>query len=374
MSQTNTRIQWINGLKGILVVWIIIFHYSIAFINKGYIGFSTNYAEADQFDAYIQNLPFSLFINSSFPLYVFLFLIAYIPAYQFFSTGSEERIIRQAKIRYFRIMPPTFMAFVINFILHHAGLLRHAETGESLGVMWLKGIMGVDFSIPSLLYEGLVKTYVSGSQYISVSWVMGYIFIGSYISYAVILLFCKSSKRFPLYAGVFAFLFFFDQMYICFLMGIVAADIVRLTETGKLRTLPSFVSVILIILGLLTSIFPSVYLPKWLDAVVLQAMGALLLVAGMAGCKKVQSFLEFKLFRILGDYSFSAILIHMPVMSAVSCLQYLIMTEKGIPSSTVILSVFLAAVPVQILAAFLFQKITVPLTSAIGKAIDGKRA
>jgi hypothetical protein len=50
------------------------------------------------------------------------------------------------------------------------------------------------------------------------------------------------------------------------------------------------------------------------------------------------------------------------------------MTEKGVPSSTVILSVFLAAVPVQILAAFLFQKITVPLTSAIGKAIDGKRA
>lgn len=374
MSQSNGRIQWINGLKGILVVWIMIFHYAIAFINKGYIGFSTNYAEADQFDAYIQNLPGSLLINSSFPLYVFLFLIAYIPAYQFFSTGSEERILRQAKIRYFRIMPPTFIAFVINFILHHAGLLRHIEAGGNSGVLWLKGIMGVDFSIPSLLYEGLVKAYVSGSQYISVSWVMGYIFIGSYISYAVILLFCKSSKRFPLYLGVFVFLFFFDQMYICFLMGIVAADIVRLTETGKLRALPSYVSAILIVVGLLTTVIPSVYLPKWLDVVVLQATGAVFLVVGIAGCRKVQSFLELKLFRVLGDYSFSAILIHMPVLSAVSCLQYLIMTEKGIPSSVVIPSIFLAAVPVQILAAFLFQKITVPLTKVIGKAVDGKRA
>jgi hypothetical protein len=57
----------------------MIFHYAIAFINKGYIGFSTNYAEADQFDAYIQNLPGSLFINSSFPLYVFLFQKTTIP-------------------------------------------------------------------------------------------------------------------------------------------------------------------------------------------------------------------------------------------------------------------------------------------------------
>ena len=94
----------------------------------------------------------------------------------------------------------------------------------------------------------------------------------------------------------------------------------------------------------------------------------------MAGCGKIRAFLRLRLFRILGDYSFSAILIHMPVLSAVSCLQYLIMTEKGIPSSTVILSVFLAAIPVQILAAFLFQKITVPLTGVIVKAVEGKKS
>jgi peptidoglycan/LPS O-acetylase OafA/YrhL len=109
-----------------------------------------------------------------------------------------------------------------------------------------------------------------------------------------------------------------------------------------------------------------------MDAVVLHAIGALILVTGIAGCRKAQVLLELKPFKILGDYSFSAILIHMPVMSAVSCLQYLIMTEKGISSSVVILSVFLAAIPVQILAAFLFQKMTVPLTNIIVKAIGGK--
>lgn len=39
--------------------------------------------------------------------------------------------------------------------------------------------------------------------------------------------------------------------------------------------------------------------------------------------------------------------------------------------TTVILSVFLAAVPVQILVTFLFQKITVPVTNMIAKAVGG---
>ena len=44
---------------------------------------------------------------------------------------------------------------------------------------------------------------------------------------------------------------------------------------------------------------------------------------------------------------------------------------KGIPLTTVILSVFLVAVPVQILVTFLFQKITVPVTNMIAKAVGG---
>lgn len=95
--------------------------------------------------------------------------------------------------------------------------------------------MNVDFSFPSLLYEGLIKAYVIGSQYISVSWVLGYIFIGSFSSYAILVLFGKNEKRTPFYIGLFIFLFVFDQSYICFLTGIVAADLLRRSQDGKMR-------------------------------------------------------------------------------------------------------------------------------------------
>ena len=79
----------------------------------------------------------------------------------------------------------------------------------------------------------------------------------------------------------------------------------------------------------------------------------------------VLDFLETKLLQISGRYSFSVILIHMPVLSAVSCLQYLQMAKAGLSNTVTVPAVFLAAIPVQILSAFLFQKLTVPLTNLL---------
>ncbi len=368
MTHNGDRVLWVDGLKGLLTIWIIVFHYSIAFINRGYVGFATNYAEGELVEQFCRNLPFSIFVNNSFPLYVFLFLIAFIPACQFFRDRSEARIRRQAKVRYFRLMIPTFIACVVTFLLHHAGLLMHVRAGERSGVFWLRQIMNVDFSFPSLLYEGLIKAYVSGSQYISVTWVMGYIFIGSYLSYGILTLFGRAERRVPFYIGLFVFLFFFDQSYISFLMGIVAADLVTRSGTGEMHAVPPAVSAGLIAAGILLSAVPAVYLPKWLDAVTLYGIGAAVFVAGIAGCRAARRFLETKPAQVLGSYSFSAILIHIPVMSAFSCLQYLKMANAGFSEAAILPAVFLAAIPVQILAVFLFQKLTVPLTAlAVGK-------
>ena len=171
------------------------------------------------------------------------------------------------------------------------------------------------------------------------------------------------------YIRLFIFLFFFDQSYISFLTGIVVADLLRRSQDGKMRALPPVVSVVLIVAGLLLAAFPPVLLPKWLDVVTLYGIGAALFVAGIAGCRSVQRFLETKPLQTVGRYSFSAILIHMPLLSAVSCLQYMLMLKAGISNTVTVLAVFLAAIPVQILAAFLFQKLTVPLTNLVVRKI-----
>ncbi len=131
-------------------------------------------------------------------------------------------------------------------------------------------------------------------------------------------------------------------------------------------------SAVLIVAGLLLAAVPLVSLPKWLDVITLYGIGAALFVAGIAGCKTAQRFLETKPLLITGRYSFSAILIHIPVMASVSCLQYLLMKDSGSSDTVTVAAVFLAAVPVQILAAFLFQKLTVPLSGLVLRKVRGE--
>ena len=59
----------------------------------------------------------------------------------------------------------------------------------------------------------------------------------------------------------------------------------------------------------------------------------------------------------IGSYVSYAILIHIPVMAFISCGQYLLMSDMVIDRNIIILSIFILAIPVQIIAVYLFQKL-----------------
>ena len=357
MSENKNRIEWIDGLRGLLTIWIMCFHYSIAFINKGFVGFASNYPQEEFLNIYISNLPFSIFINSSFPLYLLMVLIGFIPAYKYFKDHKEESIIRQAKKRYLRFMIPTFLSFTVCFIIYHAGLLLHFKAGEVMNVKWLQSIMIVDHSFLNLLYEGLILAYVKGSQYVSTSWINGHLFIGSFISYSILLLFGKMKNRIPVYIALFIFFFVYDQMYICFIMGIIAADIVSSKELNNSKTTNIFVYILIAIFGLAIGLTPDFLVPKPLQVSTLAAIGSCMIIVGISQVKAIQHLLENKVLFAVSKCSFSAILIHVLILSSVSCGQYLIMLNMGIAKEIIVPIVLVTAIPVQIIAIFLFHKL-----------------
>ena len=95
------------------------------------------------------------------------------------------------------------------------------------------------------------------------------------------------------------------------------------------------------------------------------SIGAALLLIGISGCKHLQGFLGKRVFTLAGSYSFSYILLHIPVIASFSCWQYLFMSNLGLSKWVVTVSVLIAAIPVHIIANFLFQKLTVPLTDKV---------
>ena len=358
MNKNVKRIKWIDGIRGIMILLVILGHYLLAFTSKdGYIGYGSNYSIEEQLKAFINNLPLSLLFNNSFPLYVIVLLLSFIPAYKYFKDQNDESIIRQAKKRYLRFMIPTFLAFVIAFILYHAGLLFYVQAGQALNNIWLIKMMEIDPSFLSLLYKGMILVYIKGCNYISVSWIMGYLFIGSYITYAILLLFGRQKKRILVYIGLFIFFFIYDQMYIHFLMGIIAADIIVNRELNNSKALNPIVCILLMFIGFIISGIPNIILPSPLGTYTLSAIGSCLFIVAISEIKSIHNFLENKILEVISNYSFSAILIHIPMLAFASCGQYLIMANMGIDKNIIILSIFVLAIPIQILAVFLFQKI-----------------
>lgn len=358
MSKKVERIKWIDGIRGIMILLVMLGHYLLAFTSKdGYIGYGSNYSKEELLKAFFDNLPSSLLFNNSFPLYVIVLLIAFIPAYKFFKEQNEESILRQAKKRYLRFMIPTFLAFVINFILYRLGLLFNVKVGQIMNNVWLQEMMTLYPSFLKLLYEGLILVYVKGSSFISVSWIMGYLFIGSYITYAVLLLFGRLKNRIPVYIGLFIFFFVYDQMYLNFVMGIIAADIIVNKEEKNAKSLNPFVALFLIVFAYLISGIPDVVLPGMLQSYTLSAIGSCIFIVTISQTKSFHKFLENRVLEVISNYSFSAILIHIPVMAFISCGQYLLMSKMGIDKNIIILSIFILAIPVQILAVYLFQKL-----------------
>ena len=358
MSKKVERIKWIDGLRGIMILLVILGHYLLAFTSKdGYIGYASDYAKEEALNAFINNLPLSLITNNSFPLYVIVLLLALIPAYKFFKDQNEESIIRQAKKRYLRLMIPTFLAFVINYILYHAGLLFNVQAGQALNNTWLKEMMIISPSFLNLLLDGLILVYIKGSSFISVSWIMGYLFIGSYVTYAILLLFGREKKRLIIYICLFVFFFVYDQMYLNFVMGIITADIIVHREESNTKPLNPIICILMIVVGFLISGIPNVALPEPLTSYTLSAIGSCMCIVAIFEMKGIHNFLENKVLEVISNYSFSAILIHIPIMAFVSCGQYLIMSNMGIDNSIIIPSIFILAIPVQILAVYLFQKL-----------------
>ncbi len=199
------RIQYIGAIKGISGIWVAFFHYVLAFFPVGYVGWGSGVADSDRAARYFSAFPASAFANSSFPLYTFFALVSFTLAAAHFRGGRGESVRRQAVKRYFRLMPPVLACTMICYALVAGGLMFNARLGELAPSGWSSAFYGNGASFWQALISGLFAAFVYGDgYYCSILWCMNVIFIGSYLSYGILLLFGDVRGRWLFYAAIFA--------------------------------------------------------------------------------------------------------------------------------------------------------------------------
>lgn len=310
------HILYLDGLKGVLCCCIVLLHYQLAFFPESYIGFGANPA-AYPATIVMENLPFSLFSNSSFSLYVLFGIIAYLIARSFFQAEDPMHGLRiKAVKRYFRFCLPVFVITIIFYTLFVNGVLWYKELYDITGSYWLLAIMPPVVSSEQLLFKALLECYFENDlQIVTVLWCMHIIFIGSFLTFGGLALLGGSRYR---YLGYIVCLICgcFYQKYLVFLIGVICADY-KPTEVQSQKW-----GEVLILAGIGLGFVPAVFLPAGITLSFTYALAVGLFLAGLQRCSWLQVLLSAAWLVKAGRYIFSVILVHMLVLLTISAYSY----------------------------------------------------
>lgn len=367
----TNRIKYIDGLKGLCGIWICVFHYILAFIPLGYIGWQSGVADENRASVYFHYFPFSILSNGSFPLYIFFALIAFVPALRYFTTGEEQGIKRQAVQRYFRFMPPILVCVLSAYAVYACHLFYNQQLAIDANSNWDKAFYPSTISWMGAVKAGFYGSIFQGnSDYCSPLWCMNIIFLGSYIVYAVLLFFGDLKNRYIVYVLLFL-LSLTIPIYTSFLLGIVAADIAAHASTIKGDNLKLGLG--LILAGLIIGNFPEVLLaPFGISVYTAYGIGSFSLILGCSTATKITTILSARWLCYAGRISFSLILVHFTIMMSFSAGLFHYCKAHDIPDALNILLTWIAAIPAILITSMLFEKFIERPTGALSTWIYTK--
>lgn len=348
----SSRIEAVDGVKGICGIWVVIFHYLLAYASFGYIGWESGVAAADRTGCYFRYFPYSVLSNGSWPLYIFFAIIAFIPAYIFFQKDTFDNLRRQVTIRYFRLLFPTAGCILFALLVWKSGGFFNQPLGKLLDNNWDKAFYTAIPSLKNALYCAVYKTPFTGnSDYCSVLWCMNLILYGSYFSYLTIMGTALLKKRYLIYAGLFI-LTMAAPSYTAFLGGIVAADIVTALNKKNI-ILSNRLNILLLAGGFIIGNFPEVWLGN-IYVYTVYGIGASMVLIPCCNSIWLQKVLANRFLVKAGQYSFTLVLTHFTVMMSFSAWLFLKMHSCGISYAWNLVIVFLTAIPVNWLAGIVF--------------------
>jgi len=216
-------IKQLQGLRGIMCLSVILNHWSIIFYSNLYLpkAGSSDVASA------IGNSPLNVFFDGNLAVIVFFTLSGFLLARSVWKKSAFNLIDVITK-RYIRLFPCVFVSIMIMFLLMSGNLLQHSRIVPLIESDYVLEYNMFQPKLYKAIYEGLIGTFIHGSQYNSPLWTIHWeIFAGGGI--AVLVYFAKRKKwlwRACVYFAAIVLSWLLDISYfICFVLGAVIADL-----------------------------------------------------------------------------------------------------------------------------------------------------
>lgn len=354
------RIKYLQGLRAIACMVVVVHHYLMIFSPE---------------------VP-QKFINDGH-LAVMLFMLLtgiVIP----FKTYENEALVtvrdkcvesfRFVVKRYFRLLPLISISIVGSWILLKINQYYIQELSMILKETSLRvSFSNQDVGLKQVFYDIFFGAYVNGSSLNSPLWTICYEFSGAIIVYILVILFGQVKFRSIIYLlfGLFVYKYNRDEYFLSMITGVIYSDIFinkndSLNIVKKIKSLLNYRVVQIlggfVIWGLYISpVFDM--RPTYYRRVVASGLVLLILVNGtmqrILSCERLPKFAK---------YSFEIYVLHWPIMCSLSCYLMLFALERGYNyyiSSGIILAISLICI---FICAYLVNRILI----IIGRIVNDK--
>jgi peptidoglycan/LPS O-acetylase OafA/YrhL len=377
-GQNRERLEYLDGLRGIAAVIVLLHHMVLSFYPQLADG-SQHYFHGDWPLA-----PVMLAWGGNLCVCIFFLLSGFVlvPA----TLHAKSYLLTQFTRRLIRLVPPVLAASLIGYALWSLGLMRNAEATTVGASGWLGQFFQGPHGILELVWDAIRMPFVPvESRYDPVLWTMHVEYVGSFgIIAAYVLLHHKLLRTLALLV---ALALTYSTYYSDFILGALLADY-NLRERGMAlpaplrRGLITLFTVLFILFGAY-SWSAGVGAPwHWADGFVdafitdytqAHMLAAMFLLPVLLWCRPLQTLLSRQIPLALGRQSFSIYLIHLPLIGSLVCWIFLqAEPQLGYAPSFWLCAAILLAVTYAI--ALLFTRFidapTTNLSRRVGKAMD----
>lgn len=324
----QTRLDYINGLKGIGAGIVYLCHFVFTFYYGMYSLEAADCHLQGNLEILIGQSPLNLLFNGNFAVRLFLVMSGYVLCLGYFRTKDKKRLLISAGKRYIRLLPPILICNVLICLLMMAGVYQNVSVSELTGSFWLAGFNRCEPKISEAVVEAVFGCFFLGTnQYNGVLWTIPYLFLGAMMVYAVAWLFGEKKWRYAVYAVIGVGLLMTDYAGVFY--GFVLCDLMHTMPemVDKLKK-QKWLWWIVFLMGFYFSSYPSAgtHLEGTIYGILPIVMvvpfhlaGAVMLVGSVLMLEPLQKLFAWKMFEKLGSISYSLYLVHFPVIATVGC-------------------------------------------------------
>lgn len=364
------RHNHLEAIRGLASLVVVLHHSLLAFAPS-----LTGFLPGDRNVSSWANSPLFFLLNGQGAVILFFVLSGFVLPLGYFRSGQLEVAAASVIKRIPRLYLPVAAAILLSWLAFKTGSYAFTRAGQLSGSGWLQdfGFVNVSTLVPSFsaaLSETLTVFAYGGSKFDGVLWTMRPELFGSFVALAVAPLLLPEGwvrAQVVLFGLMVLSAHFVGYFMLPFVLGVGLAALLHRhpIELGVAAGVTSVVAGLLLIgyiepIGVFSFLRPIVErtvgaIPQpW---IIINAVGAILVIAGVHLTPALRTSLGSGLGRLLGRYSFPLYLVHSVVIGSVASRLYLNWHARGLTDGMLVAAVvgvvflvsFIVATPLALL-------------------------